>query len=549
MKGKNIMTRKLASIQEILEIRAIPGADAIQHYRINDWWVVDKINQYKVGDIVVYCEIDSFIKTGEYTAFLSKGKEPKQYKGISGERLRTIKLRGALSQGLILPTAIIPDRVFTVEHIGEDVTDVLGIVKWELELPAQLAGQVNGTFPSYIPKTDQERCIASGTLIQTDHGLMTIDDIVNNHLSVNVLSYNHDTHELEYKPVVGWSRVDFHAKQWVKLETKSTSLICTSDHEVFDATRHYYDDAGDFSVGFSGVVQYDGENVWETEVIAVEYLQDDYFSSKLFDITVQDNHNFFANNILVHNCQNLKAQIFQTEDTWTLVQNDVAENTIQRLIAAGKFRYNADNVLERFTEAQAQPNAHYEVTMKMDGSSITNWFDPSKLEPCVASRNYELKVNDDNQGNAFVRMHIDSGLNQVLPIIFERTGIAYAVQGELMGAGIQGNREMLKFNQLFVFDVFNITEQRYLTPAERKSFMEVLYEFPQINTDIVLHAPIMHYDVTLAKLGLNDVQDLLNFAEGKSLVNPVREGVVFKRMDGKFSFKAISNTYLIQTKG
>lgn len=398
------MTRKLASIQEILEIRVIPGADAIQHYRINDWWVVDKINQYKVGDIVVYCEIDSFIKT-EYAAFLSKGKEPKQYKGIRGERLRTIKLRGALSQGLILPTTIIPDRVVTVEHIGEDVTDVLGIVKWELELPAQLAGQVNGTFPSSIPKTSQERA------------------------------------------------------------------------------------------------------------------------------------------------QNLKAQIFQTEDTWTPVQNEVDENTIQRLIAAGKFRYNADNVLERFTEAQAQLSAHYEITMKMDGSSITNWFDPVKLEPCVASRNYELKVNDDNQGNAFVRMHIDSGLNQVLPIIFERTGIAYAVQGELMGAGIQGNREMLKFNQLFVFDVFNITEQRYLTPTERKTFMEMLNELPQINKDIVRHAPIMHYDVTLGELGLNDVQDLLNFSEGKSLVNPVREGVVFKRMDGKFSFKAISNTYLIQTKG
>jgi len=539
------MTRKLVSIQEIQEIRPIEGADAICHYRINDWWIIDRINQYTVGQLVCYAEIDSFIPHDTFPS-LSKGKEPKVYKGIKGERLRTIKLRGALSQGLLLPTSIVKDREFTIESIGEDVTEILGVVKWELELPAQLAGQVNGTFPNFIPKTDQERCISSGTLIQTDQGKMTIDEIVNNQLSVNVLSYNHENCELEFKPVIGWSRIDAHEKQWVKLETVRSTMICTGDHLVFDV----YDETYLIPQPEMLLLETDNEICNMAFPSPLQILEDvtAQTTSPLFDITVQDNHNFFANNILVHNCQNLKAQIFQTEDTWTPVQNEVDQNTIDRLIAANKFRYNGE-VLERFTQAQAQPNARYEITMKMDGSSITNWFDPVKFEPCVASRNYELKVNDDNQGNSFVRMHLDSGLNQVLPIIFERTGIAYAVQGELMGAGIQGNREMLKFNQLFVFDVFNITEQRYLTPAERKAFMEMLYEFTQINKDIVLHAPIMHYDVTLAKLGLNDVQDLLNFAEGKSLVNPVREGVVFKRMDGKFSFKAISNTYLIQTKG
>jgi len=539
------MTRKLVSIQEIQEIRPIEGADAICHYRINDWWIVDRINQYNIGQLVCYCELDSFI-SNEVAPFLSKGKEPKVYKGIKGERLRTIKLRGALSQGLILPTSIIKDREFTVENIGEDVTEILGVVKWELELPAQLAGQVNGTFPNFVPRTDQERCISSGTLIQTDQGEMTIDEIVNDQLSVNVLSYNHETGELEYKPVIGWSRIDNHEKQWVKLETNNSVLVCTGDHLIFDV----YDETYLIPQPDMLLLETDNEMYDMAFPSPLQSLEDvtAQTTSPLFDITIQDNHNFFANNILVHNCQNLKAQIFQTEDTWTPVQNEVDQNTIDRLIAANKFRYNGE-VLERFTQAQAQPNARYEITMKMDGSSITNYFDPNTNEPCVASRNFALKVNDENQNNAFVRMHIDSGLKEVLPIIFEQTGVACAVQGELMGPGIQGNREMLKVNNLFVFDVFNITEQRYLTPSERKAFMEMLYQFPQINKEIVHHAPIMHYDVTLAELGLNDVQDLLIFAEGKSLKNPVREGVVFKRMDGKFSFKVISNSYLIQTKG
>ena len=44
------------------------------------------------------------------------------------------------------------------------------------------------------------------------------------------------------------------------------------------------------------------------------------------------------------------------------------------------------------------------------------------------------------------------------------------------------------------------------------------------------------------------ISDLLDFAEGKSLNHPIREGLVFKRMDGQFSFKAISNKFLLKEK-
>lgn len=164
--------RKLASIQRVAEIRPIEGADAIEHFRINGWWVVDKKGAHKVGDLVVYCEIDSFIPH-ELAPFLSKGSDPREYNGVKGERLRTIKLRGAVSQGLLLKTdnlvfaietkSIGPDSlaVLKIEKLyyeGADLTEVLGIQKWEAPIPAQLQGQAAGMFPtSLIPKTDQER--------------------------------------------------------------------------------------------------------------------------------------------------------------------------------------------------------------------------------------------------------------------------------------------------------------------------------------------------------------------------------------------------------
>jgi RNA ligase (TIGR02306 family) len=153
MNGSNM--RKLATLREIDAILPIEGADAIECAVVGGWKVVVKKNEYKPGDRAVYCEIDSWMPY-ELAPFLSKGKEPREFEGIKGERLRTVKLRGQLSQGLLLN---LDDALpFTNSfQIGDDVSEVLGIVKWEKPVNAQLAGQVKGNFPSLIPKTDQER--------------------------------------------------------------------------------------------------------------------------------------------------------------------------------------------------------------------------------------------------------------------------------------------------------------------------------------------------------------------------------------------------------
>lgn len=153
-------SRKLASIQTIAEIKPIEGADRIVAYRINGWYVVDQKGKYQVDESVVMCEVDSFVPT-EIAPFLTKPEHfPKEFLGIKGERLRTIKLKGQLSQGLLLPMSVLPNIEsvgigFYIE--GEDVTSALGILKWEKPLPACLSGTAKGNFPSFIPKTDQER--------------------------------------------------------------------------------------------------------------------------------------------------------------------------------------------------------------------------------------------------------------------------------------------------------------------------------------------------------------------------------------------------------
>lgn len=152
--------RHMASIQEISHITPIEGADNIETAWINGWTVVtQKSNNFKPGDLVVYFEIDSWIPHA-LAPFLSKSGKPRSYNDVLGEKLRTIKLRGQLSQGLIMPLAeILKYLGWTpgLSPIGYDLTEALNIQKWEKPIPGQLAGVLRGNFPSFIRKTDQER--------------------------------------------------------------------------------------------------------------------------------------------------------------------------------------------------------------------------------------------------------------------------------------------------------------------------------------------------------------------------------------------------------
>lgn len=151
--------RKLASIQKIESIHPIPEADNIEAATVNGWTVVVKKGEFSPNDYCVYCEVDSFLPISPKYEFLRKSSY-KKMGDIEGFRLKTVKLRGVISQGLILPTSVLSTTNYVYNDmpcVGDDVTELLGIVKYEPPIPAELAGVVKGPFPSFIPRTDEER--------------------------------------------------------------------------------------------------------------------------------------------------------------------------------------------------------------------------------------------------------------------------------------------------------------------------------------------------------------------------------------------------------
>ncbi len=353
--------RHLATVRKIDEVLPIEGADAIVLVKIDGWQCVALKNEFKVNDNCVYFEIDSFVPLCPQVEHL-RSKAFKRMGDKEGIRIKTIKLRGQLSQGLALPLSAFPDamtafhktRLYDPDERHFDVSEILGVEKYELPVPTQLAGQVKGNFPTFVPKTDQERC------------------------------------------------------------------------------------------------------------------------------------------------QNMGKDIFVA---------------------------NAD--------------AFYEVTMKLDGTSFTAYHTLDKDGVC--GRNWDLDI-EGNETNSLVRMYLDSGLDAVL----RELGRDIAVQGELIGPGIQKNREQLTATKLFVFDMYDIAKGAYLTPAERHAVMAELWDMG-LDKEMVDHVPVIAHSANLFDtLGITNVDQLLKFAEGPSIKHAIREGLVFKRLDGQFSFKAISTQFLLK---
>lgn len=358
--------RKLASIQRVLNIFPIEGADRIEVAQINGWKVIQQKGESKVGDLVVYFEIDAFLPVRPEFDFL-RSTSLKVMDGAEGYRIKTRKLKGVVSQGLLLSTSIL-DGFFVEE--GDDVTELLGVKKYEVAEIHQGFTRTKGNFPSFIPKTDQTR-------IQN-----------------------------------------------------RTSLL-------------------------------------------------------------QDN------------------------------------------------------------------DQRWEITLKMDGSSMTVYHKDGATGVC--SRNLELTVDADTiSGNHFVKTAFELGLMNRL----KSFGRNVAIQGELMGPGIQGNRENLPHHVYFVYDVWDIDAMRYLSPDERCSLLDTI--FPEMAPTCVFGIPeARNFNVrlrhcpavtntedgpypTFSDMGIHTLEGILEFADQESLFHKIAEGFVFKSKDGQTSFKVINNKYLLK---
>lgn len=175
--------RKLASVERVLAVAPIEGADAIEVVTIKGWQVVVKKNEFKVGDLGIYLEIDSIPPdTSDFNFLWAKNLKDANGNIIGKEiiprpdnyRLKTVRLRGQISQGLFIPlTHQVRGYLefFSTSVEGVDVTELLGVTKYEPPINFS-RGNTEGLFPSaLVPKTDEERVQSCPSVLETMVGI------------------------------------------------------------------------------------------------------------------------------------------------------------------------------------------------------------------------------------------------------------------------------------------------------------------------------------------------------------------------------------------
>lgn len=201
MKGVMYL-RKLASIQRIWKVESIEGADRVELVSILGWTCVANKGQFKPMDLAVYFEIDSFLPVRSEFEFLRKTSYKNSNILGEGFKIKSMKFRGALSQGLVLPISDFKEIPNDVE-VGDDVTELLGVKKWEIEERATTAGTIIGQLPYCVPHTDETRIQNEPDLLQDFAGLgyyiTTKMDGSSHSVAIDEKGFHVTGHNYEYK--------------------------------------------------------------------------------------------------------------------------------------------------------------------------------------------------------------------------------------------------------------------------------------------------------------------------------------------------------------
>lgn len=153
---------KLATVEIVQKLLPIDGADRIETCQINGWRSVVLKDQFKVGDRVVFIPIDTVLDPAPWNVAFHDKADP-----TARIRVKTKKLRGVISSGLVFHTNILPDPFYQPE-IGEDVSGLIGgIEKYLKPIPVQLQGMAKGDFPTHIvSKTDEDNLLSNPQVLE-----------------------------------------------------------------------------------------------------------------------------------------------------------------------------------------------------------------------------------------------------------------------------------------------------------------------------------------------------------------------------------------------
>ncbi|RWZ87241.1 MAG: hypothetical protein EO766_11995 [Hydrotalea sp. AMD] len=270
-------------------IKDHPNADRLDLGNIGSpegWQVVIAKGRFQTGDLVAYIGENAVVPDDilKYYGYWNENKDIGMLAGSKGNRVKAIRLRDAFSLGIVLPIVECKEGWYKLPHtpeeqytgyfkLDEDVSEILGVTKYEPPIPTHMAGEVCNLI-GYTLKFDIENykkyptlinhgeeviftekihgCVSPDTNIMLPNGEeIEIEEIISNQNYTHVLSFDIASHQYQSKLITGRSRREnIEKKRWVKLTMENGRTIkITEDHPIFSKDRQEYVEAKDITNG------------------------------------------------------------------------------------------------------------------------------------------------------------------------------------------------------------------------------------------------------------------------------------------------------------
>ena len=156
--------RQLVTVQKIYDIEPIEGRDRVDKAKVLGWTVIVGKGQFEEGQLVGYAEVDSLFPNNEHWKELEKFKH----------RIKMFKVNTpngpVYGQGYCFSLDKLVGVIDCHEfYEGQEITDVIGVTKWELPEDFNL-GDSDGSFPTHlIPQTDETRIQSVKSVLEELH--------------------------------------------------------------------------------------------------------------------------------------------------------------------------------------------------------------------------------------------------------------------------------------------------------------------------------------------------------------------------------------------
>lgn len=238
-----------------------PNADAIEIAKIGDFQSIVKKNQFRSGDLAVYIPEQAIVpqwlleEMGMWDPARNKGG----LAGSFGNRVKAIKLRGVLSQGLMIagtPYNAESIMVTSEEHEGnqgaallaegDDAAEALGITKWEPKVPSHMAGKIAGVDLAATLGYDFDNIKKKPDLFEEGEEVVITEKIHGTLMQIGVVPSNM-ANDRYYKGRVTISSKGMGRQGFVLDHTDDTNLYVQAaiKHGLFEKALNFFGDAAD----------------------------------------------------------------------------------------------------------------------------------------------------------------------------------------------------------------------------------------------------------------------------------------------------------------